>query len=753
VTIVVTGVGAVTALGRSARETFDRIVEGERGFRELTLFDPGEVRSRIVAEISDEEIALPADPSASRTSELALRAAREAMAEAKLDPHARRVGIVLGVTTAGMFETESFLAALLSTERSDSSRDAADHRRREEALSRMLSHPLSAPTDRLVKELGPFARARSMSSACSSGAQALAVAATWLELGLVDAVLCGAADSLCRVIVSGFSALGALDPEGARPFDVRRRGLTLGEGAGMLVLERAEEPSARERAICTLLGWASRSEAHHITNPEATGEAPLAAMLAALRRGGLGPRDIDYVNAHGTGTPLNDPMEARALARLFGDDLGRVPVSGQKGMIGHTLAAAGAIEAVITALAIDRGVVPPTGGLSEPDPECRLRHVMTSEHRSIGVALSSSFGFGGMDSALVFGRRDRVAPPSRKRRDVVVTGMCTVTPDSVLVGTDVADLPARRPASATVSIPDGALDPERARRLDRASRIGAIACGGALGASVSAGGVDGTGVVLGIAFGAVDATAEFMRRLRDKGPRMVRPAEFPSLVPSSPAGYVSIYHGLTGPAFVVADLAVSGECAIAQACELIAAGDVDRMCAGAVEERSAIVEEVLSVVFERAARGSPSALGGRATSARREGGAAVALASADVATVALARLGEVVSFSARAVVAADADALAHLPPPPDGAIVVLGTDHAAALVLASSWSGCPRIVCADACGAHEAAGSVAIAVAAAKVARGDAAAALFVGSAGGWGYAGTVWPPDRASDARDDSPR
>lgn len=747
-TIVVTGVGAVTALGETARETFDRVVRGERGLRELSLFEPGEVRSRIVAEVSD--LAPLADPSVSRTSELALRAAREAIAQAGLDLGARRVGLVLGGTTAGMFETESLLATLLETEARDAR--APSDPRREAALARMLSHPLSAPTDRLVKELGPFVRARSLSSACSSGANALVVAATWLELGVVDAVVCGAADALCRVTVSGFSALGALDPEGARPFDGRRRGLTLGEGAGMLVVERAED-GARSRAICTLLGWAARSEAHHITNPEATGAAPLAAMRAALERAGLAPGDVDYVNAHGTGTPLNDPMEARALARLFGDDLGRVPVSSQKGMIGHTLAAAGAIEAVITALAIQRGVAPPTGGLTEPDAECAsLRHVFAAEPRAIGAAISSSFGFGGMDTALVLGHRDRAAPARRAPRGVVVTGMSVVTPAGVLEGTAVADLPAARPSRDTIAFSDDALDADRARRLDRASRIAALACARALAspaaASSAAPAARDAGLVLGVAFGAVDATAELMRRLRDKGPRMVRPADFPSLVPSSPAGHASIYLGLTGPALVVADLAVSGECAVLQARELIAAGDAERMCAGAVEERSAIVEEVLAALFERAdaARaGSPprSDAPGAARRPRREGAALLALASADSGAPALARLGEIVSFAHAP--SAGGDALAFLPPPPDGAIVVLGGASSSELVAGSRWGACPRIACADACGAHEAAGAVAIAVAAAKVARGDAAAALFVGSARGWGYAGTVWPPDRAS--------
>lgn len=729
-TILVTGVGAITALGRNAKETFDRILQRERGFRPLTLFDPGDVRSRIVAEVVAVE---RGSTSWSRTSSLAVAAAREAIAHAGLDVRSRRVGLVLGGTTAGMFETESILATLLATERDEAAGSAALERKRDEALSKMLLHPLSAPTDRVALELGPFVRTRSLSSACSSGANALAVGATWLELGLVDAVLCGGADSLCRVIVSGFSALGALDPDGARPFDARRRGLTLGEGAGMVVLERDDAPSARERAVCSLLGWASRSEAHHITNPEASGEGPLSAMRAAIERAGLRPRDIDYVNAHGTGTPLNDPMETRALHRLFGDDVARVPVSSQKGMIGHTLAAAGAIEAVLTALAIARGVVPPTGGLEQPDEECKLRHVLEAETRPIAAALSSSFGFGGMDTALVLGGSARNAPPRPPRRSVYVTGIAAVTPSGLTSGLDLADLPNVTASEGSITMVDAALDPVKARRLDRASRIGTIACEAALGPTSSGRAGERIGVVLGIAFGAVDATAEFMRRLRDKGARMVRPADFPSLVPSSPAGYVSIYLGLTGPALVVADLSASGECAVAQASELVAAGDLDRVCAGAVEERSAIVEEVLSVAF-----------GGAASSAeaqRREGGAILALGSRDAGVEALARLDEVFSF----VDTAD-DALASiagLPDPPDGAIVVLAgtSSRARELVLGSRWSACPRFECATASGTHEAVGSVAIAVAAAKVARGDAPAALFVATARGRGYVGTLWPP------------
>jgi 3-oxoacyl-[acyl-carrier-protein] synthase II len=672
-TIYVTGLGAVTALGRTARATWDAIVRGERAIRPISLFNPGEVKTKLVAEVTGLEV----PDGASRTSELALLAAREAIADAGIDVHATRTGLVVGGTTAGMFETESLLATLLATPAGSPERSAA--------LSKMLSHPLSAPTDRLVKELGPFTHARSISSACSSGANALVLGALWLEMGMVDAVVCGAADSLCRVIVAGFNSLGALDPEGARPFEAKRRGLTLGEGAGFVVLTRSPE-----RAKCTLLGWAVRSEAHHITNPEASGAAPAEAIRAALGRAGVLADEVNFVDAHGTGTPLNDPMETRALKSVFGNR--DIPISSQKGMIGHTLAAAGAIEAVITAYAITEQTLPPTGGLGEVDAECTLRHVQSAESARIDIALSNSFGFGGMDTALVFGRPDHTAA-QKTRRNVVVTGLATLTAAGLRVGAEVVS------GRGAVVIPEGALDPARARRLDRTSQMGAVLAQAA-GAKEA--------LVFGNAFGAVDGTAEFMRRLQEKGPRLVRPADFPSLVPSSPAGYVSIYSGLRGPAFVLADLAVSGEAALMQAWELVAGGEVGRACAVAVEEKSAIVEGALGAIF------------GGGGDERGEGGAAISLA-VDEGQPHLAKLAGIWSWM---------DAAPLLPPPPPGAIMV--ADEAPP----APWRDVERVATGV---THEAAGAIRIALAVGAVARG-APAALFYGSSRGTHYAGLVTP-------------
>ena len=222
VRLVITGAGLVTAVGATRGATFDALLRGDTGIGPVTLFDTSGQRSRIAAEVHG--VARPdgagGEGSWSRTSAMALSAAREAVREAKLDTASARVGLVVGGTTAGMLEAESLLARL--------HRDPGAH----DTLTQMLSHPLTSPSDRLAETLGPFARVTTLASACSSGANALVVAAAWLLEGDLDAVVAGGADGLCRLTFTGFNSLNALDPAACRPFDRRRRGLTLGEGAG-----------------------------------------------------------------------------------------------------------------------------------------------------------------------------------------------------------------------------------------------------------------------------------------------------------------------------------------------------------------------------------------------------------------------------------------------------------------------------------------------------------------------------------------
>jgi 3-oxoacyl-[acyl-carrier-protein] synthase II len=739
----VTGLGLVTPLGVGVEATWARLVRGDRAIRPITLFDVAGQRVGVAAQVDGVTV-----PSAgwSRSSAMAATAAEEALRAARLDPRGGRVGLVVGGTTGGMLETEQRLARL--------------HAEPEcrEVLAEMLAHPLTATGDRLHERLGPFARVRTLSSACSSGANALVVAASWLLAGELDAVLAGASDGLCRLTLSGFNALGAIDPEPCRPFDRRRRGTSLGEGAGFLVLEREESARSRSAApIAELAGWALGAEAHHITNPAPDGAVVAALIERAIARAGRTSRDVDYVNAHGTGTPLNDPMEAAALARALGADIARVPVSSSKAQIGHTLGAAGAIEAAITALVVSRRTLVPTAGLDEPDPALDLVHV---PHVGKGVArvraaLSSAFGFGGMDTVLVFGEADERTSRSSMNAapqagSPVITGV-TVLGRYGLAGVDscatLLDRPADvgncgrslraaadvvecgrslRAAADSLPDPDAHLDMLRARRLDRAARLGAVAVQHALAEAGVAG--EETGLVLGSAFGNVDGSAAFMHRIFEKGARSASPAEFPNLVPSSPVGHVSIYLGLRGPAFATADLATSGESAFTQAVQLIVTGQAERVVAGAVEPRSDIVERVLAALFAHA----PS----QTSTARADVAAAIVL---EEQRAVRARGGRTLALVRQTLEwREDAPAIAQVVAPRGGAPEVFlarPNGGAGELLERTAWNGFRRLECAPVAGESDGLGGVAIAVAASRLATGRASDALVLGLARGRGYA------------------
>jgi len=725
----VTGLGLVTPLGIGVEATWKRLVAGERAIRPIRRFPASGQRSAVAAEVADVDGAFAVQvegPGWSRTSAMAATAATEAMRAARLDPRTLRVGLVVGTTTGGMLETEQLLARLHA--------EPDSH----EALAAMLSHPLSATGDRLAERLGPFARVRMLSSACSSGANAIVVAASWLLSGEVDAVVAGGTDGLCRLTLGGFNALAALDPEPCRPFDRRRRGTSLGEGAGFLVIER--ESTARQRTItpiAELAGWASGSEAHHITNPAADGDVVASLVARAMGRAGLTPADIDYVSAHGTGTPANDRVEAAALARALGPEIARIPVSSSKGQIGHCLGAAGAIEAAITALVVQRRTLVPTAGLEEIDPDAALVHVrgVGTQVPRVRSALSCAFGFGGMDTLLALADPGRQGKPGDPPvRQVVITAASVVAGTRVMSGTACATLlEGAQPAEGALDT-DAHLDPVRARRLDRCARLAVVTVETALR---DAGAPDpathsATGVLLGSAFGNVDGCAEFMHRIFEKGPRAASPADFPNLVPSSPVGHASIYLGLRGPAFATADLGTSGESAFVQAVQLIASGEAERMVAGAIEPRSRIVERVLSTLFVHpASQPAPGPARGRADFA-----AAVVL---EDEALAIRRSTRVLARVVRTLEWRDSaeDALAHLPAPVgDRAEVVLARDSEAAdaLLARTAWSACPRLSCAQTLGDSDGLGGIALAVAAARIGTGLAKDVLVVGLDEARGY-------------------
>jgi 3-oxoacyl-[acyl-carrier-protein] synthase II len=240
--------------------------------------------------------------------------------------------------------------------------------------------------------------------ACASGAASIALAADLVREGVVPLALAGGVDALTRICFMGFNALKLLDPDPCRPFDRDRKGMSIGEAAAFVVLEDAERCRARgARDLAKLLGAGISTDAHHVTSPHPEGEGMARAMMLALAAARVDPRAVDYVNAHGTGTLQNDRIEALAIARVLG--AGRVPISSTKSLVGHTMAAAGSLEAVASILALHHGLIPPTANLREVDPEIPFDCVPNiARPAPIEVALTNSFGFGGQNVSLVFGR-------------------------------------------------------------------------------------------------------------------------------------------------------------------------------------------------------------------------------------------------------------------------------------------------------------------------------------------------------------
>jgi 3-oxoacyl-[acyl-carrier-protein] synthase II len=542
----------------------------------------------------------------------------------------------------------------------------------------------------------------------------------WVRRGLVDVALAGGADALCALTFFGFEALGALDPEPCRPFDERRRGLSLGEAGAFLVLERERNARAREAPILAFLtGAATGAEAHHVTHPEPSGERAAELIRGARRDAGLEPGAIDYVNAHGTGTLPNDRMEAKALRLALGDATSGVYVSSSKGQLGHTLGAAGALEAAVTVLALGRGEVPPTAGLESPE-DATLRHVMERGLRApLTAALSCSFGFGGTGAVLLFENAEaRARESSSLATRLVVTGASAIgargIQSSAALASYVESEPRARPGPCELD-PLGLLDPLRSRRFDRTAALATAVVERAL---ADAGlGASGTGLVMGTAFGSVERSVRFVQKAVLGGPRVASPAEFPHLVVSAASGNASIYLGLRGPVFAVSDRETSAESALAAAVALLSLGQAEAFAVGAVEAFDAMVEAIHPRL------GRPTG-----DSERGEGAAFVVV---ERETTALARGAHLLARIDGPFAFAIEQGGGELAPPasPERSMVVTAafSREMEAFLERSSWARCRRRSVLSASGHHEAAGGFALCAAISLVSAGVCDEVLTVG--------------------------
>jgi len=566
VRIFIIGMGAVSPLGSGVAETRAALAAGRSHLGPLSLFETPDNTPLPVGQV---RISLDRQP-ISRTHQLARLAADQAMASCREAPDA----VVVGTTTGGMRTTEDLLKEGVV--------DPAAYR----------WHAAGSVAEDIADRVGCKGAVLTVSTACSSGAVALKLALEMLRTGKARRVLAGGVDSLCRLTYYGFNALKLIDPLGARPFDKDRRGMSVGEGAAMLMLVADDS----HNAVAEFLGAGLSCDAYHPTAPHPEGRGAYAAMVSAIDDAGLTAADVDYINLHGTGTPDNDLAEARAVKRLFGDR--PPPVSSFKGAAGHPLAAAGALGAVTVAICIDAQLIPANTGTCHPDPELRLNPVTRPLQAGLGTVLVNSFGFGGNNAAVVIG-----APAAeRQRADADVPRPMLVTSSACMTGAGTTDrtltrLRAGESCKGVLRLDDisAILPAHRVRRLKCLPRM-VMAL--AEDARTRSGTKDPPATIFfGTGWGALSETHAFLKGLYETGERFPSPTDFIGSVHNAPAGQVAMMFGTTGANVTT----TGGDASFEQA--LIAAGYLGRE-----EGRTTLVvgadeyHEPLSALFDPSVR-------------------------------------------------------------------------------------------------------------------------------------------------------
>lgn len=390
----ISGAGCICGAGMDLAAAYASMLRGERNPLAPRNFSTTHADTYPVFEIHAPLPSPGTDAELLRTTRLALSATQEALADAALsvaDLHSLRVGVCIGTTVGSAMNNEDFYRDFRKGETPD--------------MAPIQRYLRSNPAAALARHYHLDGPSQVVVNACSSGTDAIGVGAAWIRAGVCDMVIAGGADELCRTTYNGFASLMITDAEACRPFDVSRRGLNLGEGAGMLILESAALLKRRgHRARAYVLGYANATDAHHLTAPHPEGRGLKAALNQALNDAGAGKQQLAFINAHGTGTPDNDKVESKVLQELFP----KIPVVSTKGYTGHTLGAAGGIEAALTLIGLEQGQIPANAGFSQIDPELGLAPTMRNTEIHGSIALSESLAFGGNNAAVVLGLEEQI---------------------------------------------------------------------------------------------------------------------------------------------------------------------------------------------------------------------------------------------------------------------------------------------------------------------------------------------------------
>lgn len=408
--VVITGLGIVSPIGKTLEQAWKNAVEGRSGIGKISQFDASESAVQIAAEVKDFDPGDAVDPKEqrrmSRFCQFAARAGKDAMIDSGLDwqsADTSRWGVSLGVGLGALEDIEGATLTL---------RDSGSRRVSPFFLPYAIPNMAAGIVSRNHNLKGPNI---CTTTACASGTHGIGEAFLYVTQNMADVMVAGGAEAAVSPLgIASFANMKALSrdndrPESAsRPFDLTRNGFVMGEGCGLIVLEELEHAKRRgARIYAEVVGYGMSGDAHHITAPAPEGEGGQRCMSLALKCGGIAQDEVDYINAHGTSTKMNDHFESMAIQKIFGDSTQQISISSTKGVTGHCLGAAGGIEGVLTTLAVYHSLVPPTANYSTPDPDCPLDYtVKGARERKIRNALSNSFGFGGTNATVIFGRFD-----------------------------------------------------------------------------------------------------------------------------------------------------------------------------------------------------------------------------------------------------------------------------------------------------------------------------------------------------------
>ncbi|RAG85316.1 3-ketoacyl-ACP synthase [Streptacidiphilus pinicola] len=593
--VVIAAVGAITAHGRGAEALWEQVRAGQVAIAPVRRLPMDHYQTTLGGEVTDPGTPgydyAPGVDRRDLTIDYALTAAEEAMAAAGLtvgaDIAAERFGVSYGTCHGGWRSAELALRDRMLGEPVD--------------WRRYTFVPPHAGAEALSAAFGLKGPVLSVNTACAASAHALAHALEAIRTGAADAMLVGGSDAFTESAFAGFSSLWSLSPTPAAPYSKDRAGLTLGEGSGMLVLlsrQAAERTGAP--VLAEVLGYGLSADGYHPTAPHPQGEGAARAIRAALDTSGLTGDDIRYVNGHGTGTEKNDSAESNAVRTALGEAAAKTALSSTKSMIGHLLGAAGAVEGIVTVLALRDQIAPPTASFTETDPGCGLDPIPgTGRPMVLDVALSNNFGFAGANASLAFARPGGQGAPAGAPHgpgdDIVVTGFGVITPagegaqvlwDAYAAGEASGQVEdGLRIARAEFDRTAAGTARER-RRMDKVSQLAVASCRAALahaGADGDLGAVAATGVVLGTAIGPMESSERFTVPVLAEGASEANPAVFTNTVYNGAAGHVAMALGTRGPTSTLTSGHAAGAAALGVAYDLLRAGRAERLLVPAVE--------------------------------------------------------------------------------------------------------------------------------------------------------------------------